>query len=76
MSDPIYLQWMTIMDNLHSWLKRYLWRFTGMSMANLQSHLNWFMYLSRVKRNSERWPETARMVRHLLLTETHFRSST
>lgn len=54
MSDPTYLQWMAIMDNLHSWLKRYLWRFTGMSMANLQSHLNWFMYLSRVKRNSER----------------------
>lgn len=30
-SDPIYLERMEIVNDLCSWLKRYLWRFTGMS---------------------------------------------
>lgn len=75
-NDPVYLERMAMVNNLCSWLKRYLWRFTGMSMSNLQSYLNWFVYLFRVKQDSERWPETARVVRHLLLTEARFRSST
>ena len=28
------------MNNLRSWIKRYLWRFTGMDPGNLQSYLN------------------------------------
>ena len=75
-NDPVYLERMAMVNNLCSWLRRYLWRFTGMSMSNLQSYLNWFVYLFRVKRDSERWPGTARVVRHLLLTEARFRSST
>ena len=75
-NDPVYLERTAMVNNLCSWLKRYLWRFTGMSKENLQSYLNWFVYLFRVKRDSERWPETARVVRHLLRTEARFRSST
>lgn len=75
-SDPVYIERMAMVNNLCSWLKRYLWRFTGMSMGNLQPYLNWFVYLFRVKRDSERWPETARVVRHLLCSEARFRSST
>ena len=62
-------------NNLCSWLKRYLWRFTGMEMKNLQSYLNWYVYLFRVKQAKERRPEIARVVRHLLMIDSHFRSS-
>lgn len=36
-ADPAYLDAMEMVNNLSSWLKRYLWRFTGMDPANLQS---------------------------------------
>lgn len=75
-SDPLYLEAMSMINNLCSWLKRYLWRFTGMKPENLQSYLNWFVYLYRVNQSREKWPETARVVRHLLMSDAYFRSST
>ena len=73
-NDPIYLERVAMVNNLCAWLKRYLWRFTGMEKENLQSYLNWYVYLFRVKQGHEKWPEIARVVRHLLMTEGHFRS--
>lgn len=74
--DPAYLERMALVNNLCSWLKRYLWRFTGMKPKNLQSYLNWYVYLFRVKQAKDRWPETERVVRHLLMTDARYRSST
>lgn len=74
--DPVYLEAMALVNNLCSWLKRYLWRFTGMDPDNLQSYLNVYVYLFRVKRDDERWPKIARVVRHLFATDARFRSST
>ena len=74
--DPAYLEAMALVNNLCSWIKRYLWRFTGMDPKNLQSYLNLYVYLFRVKRDGERWPKIARVVRHLLMTDARFRSST
>lgn len=45
-SDPVYLEIMELVNNFCSWHKRYLWRFTGMEPANLQSRLNLYVYLS------------------------------
>jgi transposase-like protein len=73
--DPVYLERVAMVNNLCSWIKRYLWRFTGMEMKNLQSYLNWYVYLFRVKQAKERWPEIARVVRHLLMIDSRFRSS-
>ena len=74
--DPVYLEAMALVNRLCSWIKRYLWRFTGMSPSNLQSYLNLYVYLFRVKRDDEKWPKLERVVRHLLLTDARFRSST
>ena len=74
--DPGYLEAMELVNNLCSWIKRYLWRFTGMDPDNLQSYLNLYVYLFRVKRDDERWPKLARVVRHLLISDARFRSST
>jgi transposase-like protein len=74
-SDPTYLECMAMVNNLCSWIKRYLWRFTGMDPANLQSYLNWYVYLFRVNQAGDKWPETERVVRHLLRTDASFRSS-
>ena len=74
--DPVYLEKMELGNNLCSWLKRYLWRFTGMSMENMQSYLNWYVYLFRVNQARDRWPETARVLRHMMMTDASFRSST
>lgn len=74
--DPAYLEGMRMVNSLCSWIKRYLWRFTGMDPANLQSYLNWYVYLFRVKQAHEKWPETERVVRHLLMTDAYYRSST
>ena len=57
---------MELVNNLCSWLRRYLFRFPGMKKSNLQSYLNWFVYLFRVRRDEEKWPKTARVLRHLL----------
>ena len=74
--DPVYLEQLAMVNNLCSWLKRYLWRFTGMEMKYLQSYLNWYVYLFRVNQAADRWPETERVIRHLLMTDATFRSST
>ncbi len=74
--DPAYLEAMALVNNLCSWIKRHLWRFTGMDPANLQSYPSPYVYPFRVKRDDERWPGIARVVRHLLMTGARFRSST
>ena len=72
--DPAYLECMQMVNNLCSWLKRYLWRFTGMDPANLQSYLNWYVYLFRVNQAREKWPRTARVVRHLMIADSYYRT--
>lgn len=67
-----YLEHMSLINNMCSWLKRYIRRFLGMDINNLQSYLNWFIYLQRVKQYNEVWPKTTRILRHLLLTNTKF----
>ena len=62
------LKQMALVNNMCSWLKRYLWRFLGMNLTNLQSYLNWFIYLQRVKRDGDKWPKNERILRHLLLS--------
>ena len=74
--DPVYLERMALVNNLCSWLKRCLWRFTGMDMRNMQSYLNWYVYLFRVNQERDSWEPTARVVRHMLMREMTFRSST
>lgn len=73
--DPVYLEAMELANNLCSWLRRYLFRFPGMKKSNLQSYLNWFVYVFRVRRDEEKWPKTARVLRHLLMTDSYYRSS-
>lgn len=73
--DPVYLECMATVNSLCSWLKRYLWRFTGMEPANLQSYLNWFVYLFRVNQARDKWPRTERVVRHLLMADAYYRTS-
>ena len=70
--DPEYLKYMALINNMHGWLKRYIWRFIGMDINNLQSYLNWFIYLQRCRRDNEKWPKTERILRHLVLTDTRF----
>lgn len=71
-TDDEYLEKMKLINNMCSWLKRYLNRFTSMRVENLQSYLNWFIYLQRVKKYSEIWPKNERILRHLLLDESKF----
>lgn len=73
--DPVYLEHMELINSLSSWIRRFLWHFTGMKSKNLQSYLNWFVYLFRVKRDDERWPKVERVVRHLLMSDARYRSS-
>lgn len=73
--DPAYLECMAMVNNLCSWLKRYLRRFVGMDPKNLQSYLNWFVYLFRVNQSKERWPKMERVVRHLLMSDASYRTS-
>ena len=73
-TDPVYLEEMAMVNNLSSWLKRCLWRFTGMDPSNLQSYLDWFVYLFRVRQAEEKWPKTARVVRHLMMADATYRT--
>ena len=68
-----YLENMALINNMCSWLKRYIWRFIGMDIHNLQSYLNWFIYLFRVKGNTDRWPKNDRILRHLVLTDVQYK---
>ncbi len=47
-----------------------------MSAANMQSYLNWYVYLFRVNKEADEWPETTKMVRHMLMADASIRSST
>lgn len=67
-----YLEKMALINNLCSWIKRYLYRFIGMDLKNLQSYLNWFVYLFRVKDSKDKWPKTERILRHLALDFTNY----
>ena len=70
--DPEYIEHMALINNMCGWLKRYIWHFIGMNIANLQSYLNWFIYLQRCKRDDEKWPKSVRILRHLLLSHVRY----
>lgn len=70
--DKEYLEAMNLINSLSSWIKRYLYRFIGMKMKNIQSYLNWFIYLFRVKKDDEKYPMVERIIRHLLLDEGQY----
>ena len=44
-----------------------LWRYTGMSPANMQLYLDWYVYLFRVNQARDRWDPTARVLRHMMM---------
>ena len=73
-NDLVYLERMEMVNDSCSWLKRYLWRFTGMSPRNLQARLDWHVYLCRVNRARDRRDPTARVVRHILMADATLRS--
>lgn len=73
--DPEYLENMAMANNLCSWIRRYLRGYVGMDVKNLQSYLNWYAYLFRVKRAEEKWPKVERVLRHLFMADATFRSS-
>ena len=56
---------MAMVNNLCSWVRRYLRGYVGMDLNYLQSYLNWYAYLFRVKRDDEKWPKVERVLRHL-----------
>lgn len=62
-------------NSMCSWLKRYLWRFTGMSPTNMQLYLDWHVYLFRVNQARDRWDPTARVLRHMMMAAASYRSS-
>ncbi len=71
--DTEYLENMALINNMCSWLKRYIYRFIGMRTENLQSYLNWFIYLFRVKGNVDKWPKMDRILRHLVLNDGQYK---
>ena len=73
--DPEYLEAMKMANSLCAWIRRYVEGYVGMKPANLQEYLDWYVYLFRVRRDDERWPKTARVLRHLMLTDARYRSS-
>ena len=70
--DKPYLQKMRIINNMCGWFKRYIFKHIGLDLNNLQSYLNWYIYLLRCKRNDERWPKAERIIRHLLLERVRY----
>ncbi len=73
-NDPDCLEQMEMVNDLCAWLKRYPWRFKGMSPRNLQAYLDWYVYLFRVNQARDRWNPTARTVRHILMADATCRS--
>lgn len=67
-----YLNQMALINRMCGWIKRYIWRFIGMDIENLQSYLNWYIYLQRCKRDDEIWPKSERILRHLVLERTRY----
>ncbi len=72
-NDPVHLERMEMLNDLCSRLKRYPWRFTGMSPRNLQAYLDWYVYLFRVNQARDRWGPIARVVRHILMADATYR---
>lgn len=70
--DSEYLKNMALVNNMCGWLKRYIGHFIGMNISNLQSYLNWFIYLQRCRRDDEKWPKTERILRHLVLMRAKY----
>ena len=70
--DDEYKQKMMLINSLSSWIKRFIYRYVGMKVKNLQRYLNWFVYLFRVKQANEKWPKNERILRHLILDESKF----
>ncbi len=66
---------METVNSMCPWLKRCLWRFTGMSPANMRLCLDWYVYLFRVNQARDRWGPTARVLRHMMMAPARFRSS-
>ena len=73
-NDPVYLERMEMANDPCSWLKRYVWRFTGMSPMNLPAYLDLYVYLFRINQARDRWNPTARVVRHILMADATYRS--
>jgi len=71
-ADPVYLEQMKLVNHLCSWIRRYVERFACMKSENLQSYLDWFIYLHRVHRDEEKWPVEERVVRHLALSNGNY----
>ena len=44
-----------------------------MEVENLQSYLNWFIYLHRCKSDNEKWPKSNRILCHLVLERVRFK---
>lgn len=61
-NDPVYLERMEMVNDPCSWLKHFLWCFTGMSPRNLQAYLDWHTCLFRANQVRDRWGSTARVV--------------
>jgi len=70
--DAEYKESMNLINSFCSWLQRYLYKFLGMKKENLQSYLNWYVYLYRVKQQNEKYPKIERLIRHLLLHKGKF----
>lgn len=73
-NDPIYLERMEMVNDLCPWLKRYLWRFTGMSPRNPQAYLDRYACFFRVDQAHDRWDPTARVVRHTMMPIATYRN--
>lgn len=71
---PAYLEATVLVNNYCSWIKRYLWRLTGVEPDIPQFYFNLYVYLLRVKCDYARLPKIARVVRRLLMTDAVFRS--
>lgn len=67
-NDPACLKNLAPVNNLCSWIKRYLWRFPGMETRYLQDCLDWYVHAFRVNHAKDKWPQTQRIIRHLILT--------
>ncbi|MDY5274831.1 MAG: hypothetical protein SPH33_03025, partial [Atopobiaceae bacterium] len=66
---------MKMVNSLCAWIRRFVEGYVGMKTSNLQEYLNWYVYLFRARQADERRPKTARVLRHLMLTDAHYRSS-
>ena len=70
--DKEYEQNMMLINSLSSWIKRFIYRYVGMKVQNLQRYMNWYVYLFRVKQANEKWPKNIRILRHLLIDDSKF----